>query len=328
MKSPITGKEMKVGKEMRDMIYRKETYPVVFHYYQCEETGEKFEDEHFSELNFNQVVNQHRVRHHIPFPEQIIEIRQKYNLSSARISEILGFGPNSWRNYEAGEVPSRANANFIQIISQPDIFEQHILQSNELDEKEREKVIRHIQKLKSDSCFQIDQFSRFQCQPDIDSGFKAFDRSKTKQVIVYFADLLQPYKTKMNKLLFYTDFVQFRDSSQSITGLKYAAITRGPVPNHYDILFDALEDEGIISKEYSVLSCGEVEQIISTGKLKFDESLFSASELNSLRYIAEKFKETSASDIAEISHKEPAWIDNIEGKKIIPFHYAFGLVTV
>ena len=319
---------MIVGKEMRNMTYRKETYPVVFHYYQCEETGEKFEDEHFSTLNFNQVVNQYRVRHHIPFPEQIVAIRQKYNLSAARISEILGFGANSWRNYEAGEVPSRANANFIQIISQPDIFEQHILQSRELDDKEREKIVRHIQKIKSESSFHVDQFSKFQCQPDIDSGFKAFDCIKTKQVIVYFADLFKPYKTKMNKLLFYTDFVQFRDSSQSITGLKYAAITRGPVPNHYDILFDALEDEGIISKEYSVISYGEVEQIISTGKLKFDESMFSTSELNTLRYIAEKFKETSAGDIAEISHKEPAWIENIDGKKIIPFHYAFGLVTV
>ncbi len=328
MKSPITGKEMSVGKEIRDVTYRKESYPVVFHYYKCEDTGEHFEDEHFSELNYNQVVNQYRVRHHIPFPEQILEIRQRYNLSQARISEILGFGANSWRNYEAGEVPSRANANFIQIISQPDIFEQHILQSSELESKEREKILRHIQILKSDSCSHLDQLSRFQCQPDIDSGFKAFDRRKTKQVIVYFAELLQPYKTKMNKLLFYTDFVQFRDSSQSITGLKYAAITRGPVPNHYDILFDALEDEGIISKEYSVISYGEVEQIISTGKLKFDESLFSASELNSLRYIAEKFKETSAGDIAEISHKEPAWINNFEGKKMIPFHYAFGLVTV
>ena len=117
MKSPITGKEMSVFKEMRDMKYRKETYPVIFHYYQCEESGEHFEDEHFSALNFNQVVNQYRVRHHIPFPEQIFEIRQKYSLSAARMSEILGLGANTWRNYEAGEVPSRANAGLIQLIS-------------------------------------------------------------------------------------------------------------------------------------------------------------------------------------------------------------------
>ncbi|MCL6103479.1 MAG: Panacea domain-containing protein [Bacteroidetes bacterium] len=62
--------------------------------------------------------------------------------------------------------------------------------------------------------------------------------------------------------------------------------------------------------------------------MQFNASLFSPSELESIKYIAEKFKEMSATDIAEISHKEPAWKDNIDGKKIIPFHYAFGLVTV
>lgn len=328
MKSPITGKEMKVGKEMRDMTYRKETYPVVFHYYLCEETGEKFEDEHFSELNFNQAVNQYRVRHHIPFPEQIFEIRKKYNLSAARISEILGMGANSWRNYETGEVPSKTNANLIQMISNPEAFEEYIEQYSELDEIERAKVLKHVQVLKTDICYCFDQLSRFQCQPDIETGFKAFDRNKTKQIILYFADFMQPYKTKMNKLLFYVDFDHFRGFAQSITGLKYAAIQHGPVPNHYEYLFEALEEEGIICKDYALTSYGEVERILPTGKLKFDESLFSVSELNSLKYIAEKFKETNAGDIAEISHKEPAWKDNIDGKQIIPFHYAFELVTV
>jgi len=328
MKSPITGKEMNVGKEMRNMTYRKESFPVVFHYYHCEDTGEQFEDEHFSELNYNQAVSQYRVRHHIPFPEQILEIRQKYNLSAARISEILGMGANSWRNYEAGEVPSKTNANLIKMISKPEAFEEYILKYSELDEMERIKVLKHVQVLKTDTCYCLDQLSRFQCQPDIETGFKAFDREKTKHVILYLAEYSQPYKTKLNKLLFYTDFDHFRGFAQSITGLKYVAIPHGPVPNHYEYLFEALVEEEIICKDYALTSYGEVERILPSGKLKFDESLFSASELNSLRYIAEKFKETSAGDIAEISHKEPAWIENIDGKRIIPFHYAFGLVTV
>jgi DNA-binding transcriptional regulator YiaG/uncharacterized phage-associated protein len=328
MKSPITGKDMSIGREMRDMTYRKETFPVVFHYYQCTETTEKFEDEHFSELNFSQVVNQYRVRHHIPFSEQIIEIRKKYKLSALRISEILGMGANSWRNYEAGEVPSKTNANLIQMISKPEAFEEYIQKYSELNEMERAKVLKHVQVLKTDTCYCFDQLSRFQCQPDIETGFKAFDREKTKHLILYFAECLTPYKTKLNKLLFYSDFDHFRGSAQSITGLKYVAISHGPVPNHYEYLFEALVEEGIVCKDYALTSYGEVERILPSGKLKFDESLFAATELNSLRYIADKFKETSASDIAELSHKEPAWIENIEGKKIIPFHYAFGLVTV
>jgi DNA-binding transcriptional regulator YiaG/uncharacterized phage-associated protein len=328
MKSPITGMEMSVGREMRDVTYRKETYPVVFHYYQCEETGEKFEDEHFSELNFNQVVNQYRVRNHIPFPAEIKEIRQKYELSAARMSDILGMGVNSWRNYEGGEVPSTSIASLIHAMAKPENFIQHIQLYSGLEEKEQEKIIKHVQKLITGSCPCTDPLYRFIIQPDITTGFKAFGREKTKQVVLFFAECMQPFKTKMNKLLFYADFVHFRNTAQSITGLRYAAIPHGPVPNHFEYLFEALEEEGIICKDYALTSYGEVERILPTGKLKFDESMFSTSELNTLRYIAEKFKETSAGDIAEISHKEPAWIENIDGKRIIPFHYAFGLVTV
>jgi hypothetical protein len=71
MKSPITGKEMSVGQEWREMTYRNEKYSVLFNYFVCEESGEKFEDECFAELNYYQVINQYRIKHHLPFSEQM-----------------------------------------------------------------------------------------------------------------------------------------------------------------------------------------------------------------------------------------------------------------
>lgn len=328
MKSPLTGEEMKGVKELRNMTFRKETFQVVFHYYICEETGEQFEDELFSTLNYNQVVNQYRIRYHIPFPEQIQEIRLKYDLSAKMISEILGFGTNSWRNYEAGEVPSKSNANVIHMISKPETFEECIKQYEDISDKERTRVLHHIQKLKTGSCYCHDPLCRFNIQPDITTGFKAFENNKIKQVIIYFAERLQPYKTKLNKLLFYVDFVHFRNTAQGITGLCYKANSYGPVPNNYNILFWTLADLGIIDIESSMITNGEVERIIPSPAYQFDASLFSESELGALEYVANTFKETSASDIVEISHREPAWKDNIEDKKIIPFTYAFGLETV
>lgn len=319
---------MKVAKEWREMTFRKETFAVLFHFYICEETKEQFEDEHFSILNNNQVVNQYRVRHHIPFPEQIQEIRLKYKLSAAKISDILGMGANSWRNYEAGEIPSKANANLIQMISKPETFEEYIKQYSELEEKEREDTLKHITKLKTGGCFCADPLYRFKNIPDITTGFKAFNRIKTEQVISFFAEHLEPFKTKLNKLLFYTDFVHFRNTAQSITGLRYNAIQFGPVPYNYDILFGSLSDLNIIDIEYDMSPMGEIEKILPNPKFKFDASVFSPTELEAMEYIAKTFKNTSASDIAEISHREPAWLDNIDGKKIIPFHYAFGLETV
>lgn len=57
MKSPFTENEMKVAREERYMTFRNETFQIVFHCYICEESGEQFEDEHFSDLNYNQVIN-------------------------------------------------------------------------------------------------------------------------------------------------------------------------------------------------------------------------------------------------------------------------------
>ena len=328
MKSPITGKEMNVGKELRDMTYRKETFQVWFHYYQCEDTKEKFEDEQFGELNYNQVINQYRVRHHIPFPEEIQKIRLQYDLSATKMSEILGLGTNSWRNYEGGEVPSTAIASLIHIMAKPENFLQQIQLYCNLTNKEKEKIIKHVQKLIAGSCYCADPFYRFNNQPDITTGYKAFDRIKIGQVISFFAERLQPYKTKLNKLLFYIDFAHFRTIGQSITGLRYHAIQFGPVPYNFDILFGTLADIDIIDIECDMTQNGEVERILPNPQYRFDASLFSSIELEVMEYIADKFKETSASEIAQISHIEPAWIENIEGKKIIPFTYAFDLMTV
>ncbi|TVR71901.1 MAG: hypothetical protein EA408_08080 [Marinilabiliales bacterium] len=71
MKSPFTGKNMTVHKEWRKLKFRKEEFHIISHTYICEETGEKFEDYLFANLNFNQLLNQYRVKHSIPFTEQI-----------------------------------------------------------------------------------------------------------------------------------------------------------------------------------------------------------------------------------------------------------------
>lgn len=328
MKSPFTGKEMTLVKEWRKMTYRKEQFNVLFHFYKCEDTGEQFEDEHFSNVNYNQVINQYRVRHRIPFPDQIKKIRKQYNLSAAKMSKIMGMGPNSWRNYEGDEVPSKVHANLIQMISEPQNFKEYLEKFSELDKEEKQKYIRKLNKQETGSCSCNDPLLKFQSLPDISNGFKAFDKEKTQHVILFFAEKLQPYKTKLNKLLFYTDFACFRNHVQSITGLKYKAVQYGPVPVNYDILFGVVAEQGVVEIDYSMTPYGEVEKIIPSKKYSFDKSLFSEEELSILHYVAEKFKDTPAKDIAEISHKEPAWKENNNDKKVITFNYAFSLETV
>ena len=141
MKSPFTGKEMSIQKEWRTMNFRKDEFKVLFHSYKCEESGEQFEDDAFAQLNYNQLVNQYREKYSIPFTEQIIAIREKYDTSATRMSEILGFGTNSYRQYESGEVPSQSNARLIQLADNPHEFKRLVDLCNTIESKVKDKLL-------------------------------------------------------------------------------------------------------------------------------------------------------------------------------------------
>ena len=102
MNSPFTGGRVKEVFTTEVQEFRKENYTVHARYYVCEDTGEKFTTTEQDELKFNELYGQYRVRHGIPFPEEIKATREKYGLSLAAISKILGFGINQYANYENG----------------------------------------------------------------------------------------------------------------------------------------------------------------------------------------------------------------------------------
>ena len=57
MKSPITGKEMKVLTKKDIITFRKEEFEVRLHYYLCEDSNEIFTDGELDTLNLNQAYN-------------------------------------------------------------------------------------------------------------------------------------------------------------------------------------------------------------------------------------------------------------------------------
>ncbi len=136
MKSPITGKEMKMMQKNDKIDFRKESFEILFHYYLCEDSNEIFTDATLDTLNLNQAYNQYREKYKIPFPDDIKDIRMKYGLSAAKMADILGFGTNVYRQYEAGEVPNVSNARLIELAKDPEEFKKLTLLSSAFKEKE------------------------------------------------------------------------------------------------------------------------------------------------------------------------------------------------
>jgi uncharacterized phage-associated protein len=132
-------------------------------------------------------------------------------------------------------------------------------------------------------------------------------------------------KTKLNKLLFYTDFLFYRINGFSMTGLTYKAIPLGPVPSDYELLYTKLEKEekvNRIEKAYDNGILGEIIQGIKQNE-KYD---FSEKENEVINEVCKKFRDFTATQIKDLSHKELAWIENEgERSKISYQKYAFEL---
>lgn len=333
MKSPLTGKEMTLQKEKRTLIFRKVEFEVLYHYYLCSDSKEQFTTTEIDEVNMNQVYNQYREKHHLPFPDDIKALREKYGLAAIKMADILGFGANVYRNYENGEIPSESNARLIQLAQYPVEFKKLIKLSGVYEGKELSKITARIDKIIEEEKdlfnLKFEEYLMGEKTANIFSGYRKPSLDKFIEMIVYFTEKIQPYKTKMNKLLFYADFLSFKNSCFSISGAHYRAIEMGPVPNNFNSLFEFVCNHNHIDIRQTEFSGGGIgEQFKPNPKRKFNPDIFSAEELNVLTQVARKFAKTKTDEIVNISHRETAWKENFNnGKRLIPYDYGFELMS-
>ena len=144
------------------------------------------------------------------------------------------------------------------------------------------------------------------------------------QSIAYFDQHIgNLYKTKLNKLLFYADFLAYQQYGYSITGLQYRAIQYGPVPAEYERLYLRLQDDKrVIIEERN----GKDDQYVEVyhPNTPFDESEFAEEELYILGSVVQLFSRKRTSDIVRLSHEETAWKENEGGRKLINYQrYGF-----
>ena len=124
----------------------------------------------------------------------------------------------------------------------------------------------------------------------------------------------------MNKLLFYIDFLSYRERGMAISGLSYRAIDFGPVPERWERVSASFDEIRV-----EVLAVGDFEGVMLKADARCDESLFSEEELQVLERVCSMLGGCSSRMLSEKSHQEKAWIENHEQHRMIPFEDAFVL---
>jgi uncharacterized phage-associated protein len=166
-------------------------------------------------------------------------------------------------------------------------------------------------------------------KPTENTGYRKPSLERIAMVIAFFSDLIDDlWKTKLNKLLVYSDFLNYRRSGYSISGIAYRAIPFGPVPAAYDKLYVKLKDDEFANVDLIEFNDGNYGEAISSIK-KFEEDAFSKIELKTLEDVTKKFANCNTKEIVGISHKEKAWIENEPGHELISYQkYAFELRAI
>ncbi len=311
------------------MSFRKEEFDVYDYFYVCEITKKEFATSEASDLTLKQLYNQYREKNNILFPEQIKQLRKQYGLTPAKMSEVLGFGENVYRQYEKGEIPSKSNAKTLNLIKHSKNFNELVEKSNlfsiyELDELkktainiERESKEDFIKKYLRNYTDEIDQFT----------GFALRYFKKLAYLVIYFlTENDRAYTTRLNKCLFYSDFMSYKYTGNSISGYTYCAIDNGPVLDNYKRLFSELWEEEYIESVEQKFGNDTIDKFIPAKA--FDKNLFSDDEVEIMKWVSDNFKIKSTEELIELSHKEKGWIDNIAGKNSISYQQYAPLLSI
>ena len=325
--SPITGKPMRVIYIPDSWEFRGEKYYYTYITYRDDESGEEFTTTESDTNWYNQATNQYREKHGIPYQDEIIALRERYGLSAAKMSVILGFGANQYRLYEEGEVPSESNGKMIRSAMNPKVFLDLVKSSrHQLTEREFAKITAKVEEVIAQSESWHDEQREaerlFRSSRGLANGFAPLSTSRLKNLLLYVLEQMgETFQTKMNKVLFYIDFLSYRERGMAISGLAYQAIEFGPVPQRWDRVYSAFDE---VQEQLRLVQGQECMSLVAGGEA--DMSAFSFDEMAVIDAVCEKMKKLTSRAATKLSHEEPAWKDHIGMTETIPFSEAFSLV--
>lgn len=290
----------------------------------CADCGEEFFCEALDDATLTNAYNEYRRRHKLLFPEEIRKIREKYGLSQRSFAKLLNWGDKTICRYENGSIQDKAHNSLLLFLRKPENMKIY-MNENEvlLDERQKAKLLKVVEELENTERFQTERnlFDLyFPGTPSLENGFKVFDYEKFCSMVLFFSHKNEKLlKTKLLKLLNYSDMVFYKEYGVSISGSRYVHLPYGPVPEHFDILFGAMAADHIAHIDVLYENGYESHQVIP--ECDVPNGILADGELNVLERVYAKFADFGSAEISAFSHKEKGYKLTKQGE-IISYSYA------
>lgn len=290
----------------------------------CANCGEEFYSEELDNATLVRTYNEYRRRHKLLLPEEIKRIREQYGLSQRSFAKLLNWGDKTICRYENGSIQDKAHNSLLLFLKEPENMRTYLTENEiALNEKQKDKLLVFVEKLEHDEEYRAGRrffnlfFTKAPCE---ENGYKSFDYDKFCAMVLFFAHKsTELLKTKLMKLLNYSDMIFYKENGISISGVRYAHLPYGPVPENFDILLGTMAADHIAHIEVIYDNGYEKHQVIPDEDIP--EGVLSEDELTVLERVYNKFASFGSIEISNYSHKEKGYMETKKGE-IISYAYA------
>ena len=297
----------------------------------CKECHQDLYVNEIEEKNNERIYELYRAKANIIKPQDIVELRKKYDISQRELTAILGFGKMTINRYERGGVPTKSQSDYIRLLIDNDnkFIEKvkEAYKNGNINDKTFKKIVSEELNTSIDKDQIQDNIRRYlryalNRKPDIYNGYKSLDIEKVENIISYIASKVKNLTiTSLNKYLWFIDILSFNQRSVSITGLTYQNQKFGPtiIDKKYDEI--SLLDNKYTREDIETEN-GNTTKIISNGNYDLDK--INATEKEIIDTIIKILKNKTVTDISDLSHREEGWKKTKRLEKI-SFEYAMNL---
>lgn len=224
----------------------KVEYPARFFY--CKKADEYYADETMLQENDISMKNAYRREMGLLTSDEISAIREKYKISQGDLCYLLGWGGKTITRYEGHQVQDAAHDIILRKLSDDPEWFLSLLETSrktmpdKLYMKYHERAISLLGN-EEDVYLRkaiLAKYARF-CGDISYHGNVHLSLDVVVDVIRYFSnatEMMNLYKEKLMKILWYSDALSYKRREHAITGLIYQALSVGAVPLAYDFIVD------------------------------------------------------------------------------------------
>ena len=308
--------------------YKGKTVNVIENVAICNNCGAEIFIPTLEEENLKRLYEKYRKMTNLITPQEIINFRNKYDISQRELLSILGWGKMTINRYERGALPSQSHSDYLKLLINDEALFYECVKRAYKETAITEKTYNKIIRFNENDTIQLELKilnKKLKHDVSIYTGFKKFDLNKLENIISYIADKVDNlYKTSLNKYLFYIDFLCYKENSLSITGLRYVKEQFGPVIEQkgyediINVLNNKIDKSENFGYDYSIIT-----KIKS--KKNYDISILKDYEIKVINRVINKLNTMNCTQISELSHEEAAWKFTSKGK-LITYDYADDLL--